>query len=226
MLERFTPQRVARRARRDAIPLRADLRARRRTSGTTPRGAARRPDRGGLRAQGTRRLPRRSIQRVFNRLVIALIVTGGLIGSSMIGIFATAGPHLLGVNVLSIVGFALSAVLGPVALVRRRPQRPALIRRPSRRRSPGRPSATACSSRHGLPGCPSPGRAPICERRLPRGRTRPSDARLPPQARRRAQGRVEESDHPRHLHPSGENRVHAPIVAARRRVLHLRARAR
>jgi ubiquinone biosynthesis protein len=52
------------------------------------------------------------LQRVFNRLVIALVVTGGLIGSSLIGIFAKAGPHLLGVNVISIIGFALSAVLG------------------------------------------------------------------------------------------------------------------
>jgi ubiquinone biosynthesis protein len=52
------------------------------------------------------------LQRIFNRLVIALVVTGGLIGSSLIGIFAKAGPHLLGVNAISIVGFALSAVLG------------------------------------------------------------------------------------------------------------------
>jgi ubiquinone biosynthesis protein len=48
----------------------------------------------------------------FNRLVIALIVVGGLIGSSLIGIFAKGGPHLLGVNVISIAGFALSSVLG------------------------------------------------------------------------------------------------------------------
>ena len=48
----------------------------------------------------------------FNRLVVALIVVGGLIGSSLIGIFAKAGPQVLGVNVLSVVGFALSAVLG------------------------------------------------------------------------------------------------------------------
>ncbi len=53
-----------------------------------------------------------SIQHVFNRLVIALMVTGGLIGSSLIGIFAKAGPQLLGINVISVVGFALSAVLG------------------------------------------------------------------------------------------------------------------
>jgi ubiquinone biosynthesis protein len=51
-------------------------------------------------------------QRVFNRLVVALIVTGGLIGSSLIGVFARGGPHVLGVNLISIVGFALSAVLG------------------------------------------------------------------------------------------------------------------
>jgi ubiquinone biosynthesis protein len=51
-------------------------------------------------------------QRVFNRLVIALIVVGGLIGSSLIGVFATGGPHLLGVNLVSVVGFILSTVLG------------------------------------------------------------------------------------------------------------------
>ena len=49
---------------------------------------------------------------VFNRLVIAMIVAGGLIGSSLIGIFAKAGPHLLGINIISVVGFALSGLLG------------------------------------------------------------------------------------------------------------------
>jgi ubiquinone biosynthesis protein len=49
---------------------------------------------------------------LFNRLVIALVVTGGLIGSSLIGIFAKAGPHFLGINIISVIGFALSAVLG------------------------------------------------------------------------------------------------------------------
>jgi hypothetical protein len=53
-----------------------------------------------------------SMQNAINRLVIALIVVGGLIGSSLIGIFATAGPQVLGVNVISVIGFALSAVLG------------------------------------------------------------------------------------------------------------------
>ena len=48
----------------------------------------------------------------FNRLVMALVVAGGLIGSSLIGIFAKTGPHLLGVHVISIIGFVLSGVLG------------------------------------------------------------------------------------------------------------------
>jgi ubiquinone biosynthesis protein len=49
---------------------------------------------------------------LFNRLVIALIVTGGLIGSSLIGIFAKTGPHVLGLHVVSVLGFSLSAILG------------------------------------------------------------------------------------------------------------------
>jgi ubiquinone biosynthesis protein len=48
----------------------------------------------------------------FNRLVIALVVAGGLIGSSLIGIFAKTGPHVLGINIISVFGFVVSAVLG------------------------------------------------------------------------------------------------------------------
>ena len=52
------------------------------------------------------------LDTLFNRLVIALIVTGGLIGSSLIGIFAKSGPHVLGLHVVSVLGFGLSAILG------------------------------------------------------------------------------------------------------------------
>ena len=48
----------------------------------------------------------------FNRLVVALIVVGGLIGSSLIGIFAKHGPFVFGVNFLSFLGFLLSGALG------------------------------------------------------------------------------------------------------------------
>jgi ubiquinone biosynthesis protein len=111
MLERFTPQRVARRARRDAFryaqilaeaphqlhDILEEVRDGQIEVGFVHKGLDEFLD---------------NMQKVFNRLVIALVVTGGLIGSSLIGIFAKAGPHLLGVNVISIVGFALSAVLG------------------------------------------------------------------------------------------------------------------
>jgi len=52
------------------------------------------------------------IEQGFNRLVIALIAAGGLIGSSLIGVFATGGPHVFGVHVLAFIGFILSGVLG------------------------------------------------------------------------------------------------------------------
>ena len=44
--------------------------------------------------------------------MIAMVVTGGLIGSSLIGIFAKSGPHVFGIHVLSAIGFVLSGVLG------------------------------------------------------------------------------------------------------------------
>jgi ubiquinone biosynthesis protein len=47
-----------------------------------------------------------------NRLVVALMVMGGLIGSSLIGIFAKSGPTIFGINSLSVFGFVLSGVLG------------------------------------------------------------------------------------------------------------------
>jgi ubiquinone biosynthesis protein len=49
---------------------------------------------------------------VFNRLVVALVTAGGLIGSSLIGIFAEEGPQLFGVHFISVLGFFLSGVLG------------------------------------------------------------------------------------------------------------------
>jgi len=49
---------------------------------------------------------------VMNRLVVAVAVAGGLIGSSLIGVFAKGGPHLLGVNIIALVGYCVSAILG------------------------------------------------------------------------------------------------------------------
>jgi len=111
MLERFTPERVARRARRDAMRYAHIFREtpyqwydfmEKARDGQLEVGFVHKGLENGLE----------TMQRVFNRLAVALIVTGGLIGSSLIGIFAKGGPQLLGVNVISVLGFAASIVLG------------------------------------------------------------------------------------------------------------------
>jgi ubiquinone biosynthesis protein len=54
----------------------------------------------------------RSMSVAMNRLVVALVVVGGLIGSSLIGIFARNGPQIFGIHFLSVIGFSISIVLG------------------------------------------------------------------------------------------------------------------
>ncbi|HKG11347.1 MAG TPA: AarF/ABC1/UbiB kinase family protein [Gaiellaceae bacterium] len=49
---------------------------------------------------------------VFNRLIVALIVAGGLIGSSLLGAFVTVGPSVFGINFLAVIGFVVSGALG------------------------------------------------------------------------------------------------------------------
>ena len=111
MLERFTPERIARRARRDAFQYAHILREAPQQIHEILEELRDGQIEVGFVHKGLDDFLS-DLQKVFNRLVIALVVTGGLIGSSLIGIFAKAGPHLLGVNVISIIGFALSAVLG------------------------------------------------------------------------------------------------------------------
>jgi ubiquinone biosynthesis protein len=54
---------------------------------------------------------------VANRLVVALVVAGGLLGSSLIGILATEGPQIFGIHFLSVIGFVMSGVLGAWLLI-------------------------------------------------------------------------------------------------------------
>ena len=112
MVERFTPRR-SRRA-RAAGGLAAHARSRRscRTRSTTrsSRCATARSRSVSSTRASTSFMAKLDV--LFNRLVIALVVTGGLIGSSLIGIFAKTGPHVLGLHVISVLGFSLSAVLG------------------------------------------------------------------------------------------------------------------
>jgi ubiquinone biosynthesis protein len=47
-----------------------------------------------------------------NRIAVALVILGGLVGSSLIGVLAKNGPHLMGLHLLSVIGFVLSGVFG------------------------------------------------------------------------------------------------------------------
>jgi ubiquinone biosynthesis protein len=111
MLERFAPQRVARRARREAIRYAQVLAEAPYQFHDFMEEIRDGQIEVGFVHKGLDEFMSK-LDVAFNRLVVALIVVGGLIGSSIIGIFATAGPQVLGVNVISVIGFALSAVLG------------------------------------------------------------------------------------------------------------------
>jgi ubiquinone biosynthesis protein len=116
MVERYTPRRIANRARKDTIEIGRiarefpfqvhdileELRDGQIEVGFVHKGL----DEFMLR-----------LNVAMNRLTIALVVTGGLIGSSLIGIFAKGGPHLFGLHLVSVLGFALSGVLGAWLMV-------------------------------------------------------------------------------------------------------------
>jgi ubiquinone biosynthesis protein len=111
MLERYTPQRVLKRARTEGIELARIARDMPYQIHDFLEEARDGQLEVGFVHKGLDEFSRK-LDVAFNRLVVALIVVGGLIGSSLIGIFSTTGPQLAGVNFLSFVGFVLSAVLG------------------------------------------------------------------------------------------------------------------
>jgi ubiquinone biosynthesis protein len=111
MLERFTPRRVLARARRETVELsRMTLDLPYQVHDTLESMREGRIDVGFVH-KGLDDLMHK-LDAITNRLVIAMIVTGGLIGSSLIGIFARTGPHLFGVHFISVLGFLMSGVLG------------------------------------------------------------------------------------------------------------------
>ncbi len=50
------------------------------------------------------------IDHAVNRIAVALIVLGGLVGSSIVGVLAKNGPHVFGLHLLSFVGFMISGI--------------------------------------------------------------------------------------------------------------------
>jgi ubiquinone biosynthesis protein len=51
------------------------------------------------------------LDKVFNRLTVAIVAVGGVVGSALIGLFAEEGPTIIGLHFLSVIGFTLSALL-------------------------------------------------------------------------------------------------------------------
>ena len=111
MLERYTPQRMLKRGRSEAIELARIARDMPYQLHDFMEEIRDGQLEVGFVHKGLDELMRK-LDVAFNRLVIALVVVGGLIGSSLIGIFSTKGPQIAGVNFLSFVGFVLSGGLG------------------------------------------------------------------------------------------------------------------
>jgi ubiquinone biosynthesis protein len=111
MLERFTPQRMLGRARRETYALAQDLSELPHQIHETLELVQAGELQVGFVHKGLDDLEHK-LDVTANRLVIALVVTGGLLGSSLIGAFATGGPQILGLNAVSALGFAVSGLLG------------------------------------------------------------------------------------------------------------------
>ena len=52
------------------------------------------------------------IDQASNRLSVALVVGAGLLGSAMVGVFADEGPRVVGLHLLSVIGFVVSGIFG------------------------------------------------------------------------------------------------------------------
>ncbi|HLG09339.1 MAG TPA: AarF/ABC1/UbiB kinase family protein [Gaiellaceae bacterium] len=52
------------------------------------------------------------IDQATNRIAVALVILGGLLGSAIIGVFADGGPRVMGLHLLSVLGFLISGAFG------------------------------------------------------------------------------------------------------------------
>ena len=52
------------------------------------------------------------IDHAVNRIAVALIVLGGLVGSAILGVLAKNGPHVVGLHFIWFAGFVVSATFG------------------------------------------------------------------------------------------------------------------
>jgi ubiquinone biosynthesis protein len=111
MIERFTPQRVVRRTAGEASNLARMLKELPYQVHDTMEQVRDGQIEVGFRHEGLDDLFQH-MDRVGNRLVIAIVAGTGVIGSALLGIFGDSGPQILGLHVFSIVGFSISTILG------------------------------------------------------------------------------------------------------------------
>ena len=111
ILERFTPRRLALRARKQGtdfvrmffeVPYQIHDTLEQVRDGQVEVG---------FRHEGLEELFHR-LDLVFNRVVLAIVVFGGLVGSGLIGLFVESGPEILGIYFLSAIGYCLATILG------------------------------------------------------------------------------------------------------------------
>ena len=125
VLERFTPRRVALRARQQGTDYARMLLELPYQVHDTLEQVRDGQVEVGFRHEGLEELFRR-LDHIFNRLVIAVVVASGLLGSAILGIFVEDGPQLFGLHFLSVIGFVLSGRARNLARVGRHPLRAAV----------------------------------------------------------------------------------------------------
>ena len=111
VIERFTPERVARRTMQEGRNYARMLKELPYQVHDTLEQVRDGQVEIGFRHEGLDEMFHR-IDLVFNRLVVAIVAGTGVIGSALIGVFAEDGPEIFGIHFLSVIGFSLSAILG------------------------------------------------------------------------------------------------------------------
>jgi ubiquinone biosynthesis protein len=111
MLERYTPRRIASRVRRESRALAQVVReAPYQLHDLLEQIRDGRVEVGFVH-KGIEDMTER-FEHSFNRLVIAMVVAGGLIGSSLLGAFVESGPHWGGLHFVAVLGYGICAFLG------------------------------------------------------------------------------------------------------------------
>ena len=111
MTERFSPRRVSLRAQQEARELLGIAREMPRQASDVLEDMRHGRFEVQLRNPGLDDLDEH-LDHAVNRLAIALVILGGLVGSSIIGVLAQSGPRVIGLHIVALLGFTISAAFG------------------------------------------------------------------------------------------------------------------